>query len=97
VVCPIVRDNLDQGWQRIHVFVRDRHSTRDIECIAQARETNGSPGAQLSVASSGEGFQMLTVGPIAAPQSGPYVLVCQLPAMEANLPSYISSYRVYEP
>ena len=98
VVCPIVRDNLEQGWQRIHVFVNDRHSTRDIECIARALEADGSHGASTSVQSSGTIPQMLTLGPVAAPQHGPYVLVCQLPPMEEpNQPSYISSYRVYEP
>ena len=98
VVCPIVRDNLIEPWLRVVVHVRDRHSTQDITCIARAREADGTGGADQSMQTSGEGFEVLSVGDLSAPDFGPYVLVCQLPPMEeVNQPSYISSYRVTEP
>ena len=37
-VCPIVRDNVTQPWQRLAVRVRDRHDTQNITCVAYSRD-----------------------------------------------------------
>jgi hypothetical protein len=101
-VCPIVRRNPTEGWLRIAVYVRDRHSTQDITCVARARDVNGTPGTGWSETQStaGEGNQVLFFGPPGAvlPNHGPYTVVCSLPPMEeANQPSYIASYVIVEP
>ena len=101
-VCPIVRRNPTDGWWGITVVVRDRHSTLNISCTAQARDVYGAAGSGWSdtQSSSGEGEQVLNFSPPAgtAPDYGPYVVVCAIPAMEeVNQPSYISSIIVGEP
>lgn len=98
-VCPIVRRNVTDGWTVIQVFVRDRHSTQNITCVAQARHQNGSAAWSQTRSSAGEGEQSLFFGAPAGavPNFGPYVIVCSLPPMEElNQPSYISSYVVEE-
>lgn len=101
-VCPIVRQNPAKAWSKIAVFVRDRHSTQDISCVAQARDTDGAAGTGWSETQStaGEGNQLLLFGAPggAVPNFGPYTVVCSLPPMEeANQPSYIASYVIVEP
>ena len=100
-ICPVARRNGTQGWAAIAVFVRDRHSTQDITCVAQAKDLAGAAGSGWSEtkSTSGEGEQTLVFGPaVGAPLYGPYAIVCSIPAMEeANVPSYISSYVVVEP
>jgi hypothetical protein len=101
-VCPVVRSNGTEPWLLIAVYVRDRHSTANITCVAQARDLTGTAGTGWSEtqSSAGEGDQVLV---FAAPGSdppdfGPYVVVCSIPAMEeANQPSYIASYLIVEP
>ena len=101
-VCPVVRTNGTQPWLLIAVYVRDRHSTANIRCVAQARDLSGTAGSGWAdtQSSAGEGDQVLV---FAAPDSeppdfGPYVVVCSIPAMEeANQPSYIASYAIVEP
>jgi hypothetical protein len=101
-VCPLARNNGTQGWSAIAVFVRDRHATQNISCVAQARDLTGVAGSGWSdtQSTSGEGDQVLVFGPPAAgavPPYGPYVVVCSLPPMENNLPSYIASIVLVEP
>jgi hypothetical protein len=100
-VCPLVRANGTQGWATIAVFVRDRHATENITCVAQARDLAGGAGSGWSdtKSTSGEGEQVLVFGPPASavPAYGPYVVVCSLPPMENNVPSYISSIALVEP
>ena len=99
-ICPIARRNGTQGWAAIAVFVRDRHSTENVTCVAQAKDLTGAAGGWSETkSSSGEGEQTLVFGPaVGAPLYGPYTIVCSIPAMEeANVPSYISSYVVVEP
>jgi hypothetical protein len=101
-VCPIARQNGAQGWLAIAVFVRDRHSTQDITCVAQARDLTGAAGTGWSdtQSTSGEGDQTLVFGApgVGLPPFGPYTVVCSLPPMEeVNQPSYIASYIVAEP
>lgn len=101
-VCPIVRSRGTSPWAWIGVFVRDRHSTQNVTCVAQARDVTGAAGSGWSETQStvGEGEQTLVFGPpgIGLPNYGPYVVVCSLPPMEEpNQPSYISSYVVVEP
>ena len=101
-VCPIVRANPLAGWSKIHVYVRDRHSSQNITCVAEARDPSGTAGTGWSETKStaGEGNQVLVFGApgVAPPNGGPYVVVCSLPPMEeVNQPSYISSYRIAEP
>ena len=44
-VCPLVRSNgAAPGWV-IYVFVRDRHETQEISCVAQARDVTGVAGS----------------------------------------------------
>jgi len=101
-VCPIVRSNGTEAWSLIAVYVRDRHSTANVSCVAQARDLSGAAGTGWSdtQASAGEGDQVLI---FAAPGSdlpdyGPYTVVCSIPAMEeVNQPSYIASYVIVEP
>ena len=100
-VCPLVRANGAQGWSTIAVFVRDRHAAENITCVAQARDLAGVAGSGWSdtKSTSGEGDQVLVFGApaTAVPPYGPYVVVCSLPPMVNNLPSYISSIALVEP
>ena len=101
-VCPIVRQNGTDPWAFIFVFVRDRHSTQDVSCVAQARDASGTAGTGWSDTQStaGEGDQTLIFAApgVALPDYGPYTVVCSLPAMEeVNQPSYIASYVIVEP
>jgi hypothetical protein len=101
-VCPIVRGNGTAGWLAIVVSVRDRHSTLDVSCVAQARDLMGTAGTGWSETQStaGEGQQTLIFYAPGAgvPDYGPYVLVCSIPPMEeVNQPSYIASYVLVEP
>ena len=101
-VCPIVRSNGLEAWLEIVVSVRDRHSTQNITCVAQARSAMGTAGTGWSETQStvGEGEQTLVFGApgVGLPDVGPYVVVCSLPPMEeVNQPSYIASYSITEP
>jgi hypothetical protein len=100
-VCPLTRGNGTAPWTLLAVFVRDRHASQDITCVAQARDLSGVAGLGWSqtLSTSGQGDQVLTFGPPAGPvpNYGPYSVVCSLPPMVANLPSYIASYGVIEP
>jgi hypothetical protein len=100
-VCPLVRANGAAGWWAIAVFVRDRHATQDITCVAQARELSGVAGSGWSdtQSTSGEGDQTLVFGApgAALPPFGPYVVTCSLPPMVDNVPSYIASIVLVEP
>ena len=98
-VCPIVRANVLDAWTVIQIYVRDRHSSQNITCVAQARHQDGTPAWSQTQSTAGEGDQSLFFGPPggAVPNFGPYVIVCSLPPMEeVNQPSYISSYVVEE-
>ena len=98
-VCPIVRANVTDAWTVIQVYVRDRHSTQNITCVAQARHQNGTAAWSETRSTAGEGEQALFFGAPggAVPNFGPYVIVCSIPPMEeVNQPSYISSYVVEE-
>ena len=101
-ICPIVRGNPLAAWTSISVVVRNRHSTQNITCVAEARDVTGAAGTGWSETHStaGEGVQVLTFGPPGGtvPSYGPYVVTCSIPAMEAaNQPSYISSIIIVEP
>jgi hypothetical protein len=99
-VCPIVRGNGLEAWLEIVVSVRDRHSTLDITCIAQARNATGAAAWSETRSTAGEGEQTLFFGApgVGLPDVGPYVVVCSLPPMEeVNQPSYIASYSITEP
>ncbi len=98
-VCPIVRANVTDAWTVIQVYVRDRHSSQNITCVAQARHQNGAAAWSETRSTAGEGEQTLFFGApgAAVPNFGPYVIVCSIPPMEeVNQPSYISSYVVEE-
>jgi hypothetical protein len=97
-VCPIVRANVTDPWTVIQVYVRDRHSTQNITCVAQARHQNGTAAWSETRSTVNEGEQTLFFGaPAAVPNFGSYVIVCSIPPMEeVNQPSYISSYVVEE-
>src|SRR5262245_57685868 len=43
-VCPLVRANGAANWLAIAVFVRDRHDSQDITCVAEARGLSGAAG-----------------------------------------------------
>jgi hypothetical protein len=101
-VCPIVRANGTEPWSLVTVYVRDRHSTANVTCVAQARALSGTAGTGWSEtrSSAGEGDQVLVFGVPGndVPDFGPYALVCSIPAMEeVNQPSYIASYVIVEP
>lgn len=100
-VCPVVRSNGTAPWLNVGVFVRDRHATQDIVCVAEARALSGAAGIGWSqtLSTAGEGDQVLMFSPPggAVPAYGPYVVTCSLPPMVANVPSYIASYGVIEP
>lgn len=98
-VCPIVRAHVTDGWTLIQVYVRDRHSTQNITCVAQARHQNGAAAWSETRSTVGEGEQTLffPAPGAAVPNFGPYVIVCSIPPLEeVNQPSYISSYVVEE-
>jgi hypothetical protein len=98
-VCPIVRANVTDAWTVIQVYVRDRHSSQNITCVAQARRQNGTAAWSETRSTAGEGEQTLFFGAPGGgvPNFGPYVIVCSIPPMEeVNQPSYISSYVVEE-
>ena len=98
-VCPIVRDNLELPWERLIVFVDDRHAMQDICCEALANDEYGGAGASATLCSSGTGQQPLAFAalPAGTLPEGPYSVVCDLPPTEAGMSSLITSYRVYEP
>ena len=100
-VCPLVRANGTAPWLAIAVFVRDRHATQEISCVAQARDLTGVAGSGWSEtkSTSGEGDQTLVFGApgAALPPYGPYVVICSLPPMVDNVPSYIASLALVEP
>lgn len=100
-VCPVTRSRGVAPWTLVAVFVRDTHASQNITCIAQAKDLSGVAGVGWSEtqSTSGQGDQVLTFGPPAGPvpNYGPYSIVCSLPPMVANLPSYIASYGVVEP
>lgn len=100
-VCPLVRARGTAGWLAIAVFVRDRHATENISCVAQARDLTGVAGSGWSEtqSTSGEGDQTLVFGApgVALPPYGPYVVTCSLPPMVGNVPSYIASIVLVEP
>src|SRR5687767_3794798 len=83
-VCPIVRTNGTAAWVQIHVFVRDRHSTGNVTCVAEARSLTGVLSWTQTRAAVGEGEQTLIFNAPAAavPDYGPYVLICSIPPME---------------
>ena len=100
-VCPVVRSKGTAPWLHIGVFVRDRHATQDIVCVAEARALSGVAGVGWSqtLSTSGEGDQVIMFDPPGSvvPDYGPYVVTCSLPPMVGNAPSYIASYGVVEP
>jgi hypothetical protein len=99
-VCPIVRTNPTDPWLLIRVYVRDRHSTMNVTCVAEARTLTGTLSWSQTRSSVGEGEQILAFGvPGVDPADfGPYVVVCSIPPMEElNQPSYITSYVIAEP
>jgi hypothetical protein len=96
-VCPIVRDNVTQPWQRLAVRVRDRHDTQNITCVAYSKNLDGTTVWSQNRNTVGEGFQTLTFNVPAESDWGAYTLLCQLPPMQNNLPSYISTYFIQEP
>jgi hypothetical protein len=99
-VCPVVRGNPVAGWSSIRVFVRDRHSTQNVTCVAEARDVAGNAAWSQTRSPAGEGDQILAFGAPGAPvpNFGPYVVICSIPPMEeVNQPSYISSILLTEP
>jgi hypothetical protein len=101
-VCPLVRRNPVAPWTAIRVVVRDRHSTQNVTCVAEARDPAGNAGSGWSQTRStaGEGNQVLIFGApgAAIPNFGPYAVTCSIPPMEeVNQPSYISSIHLVEP
>ena len=99
-VCPIVRTDPTNPWLLIHVYVRDRHSTGNITCVAEARSLTGALSWTQSRSTVGEGeFTLVFGAPGVDPADfGPYVVICSIPPMEeVNQPSYISSYLIAEP
>jgi hypothetical protein len=96
VICPIVRDNVAQPWQWLAVRVRDRHATQDITCVAYSQNLDGTTVWSQSRSSAGEGFATLFFNVPLEQSFGTYTLLCQLPPMEANVPSYISTYAIQE-
>jgi hypothetical protein len=99
-VCPIARTNPTDPWLLIRVFVRDRHSTANITCVAEARSLTGTLIWTQSRSTVAEGEQTLVFNaPGVDPADfGPYVVICSIPPIEeVNQPSYISSYLIAEP
>ena len=100
-VCPLVRSNGTGNWVEIVVYVRDRHSTLNITCTAQARARTGIAGTGWTDtrSSAGEGDQAIVfpAPAIGLPDYGPYVVTCSLPPMEeVNQPSWIASITLEE-
>ena len=104
-ICPVARRNGTQGWAAIAVFVRDRHSTQDITCIAQARDLTGASGSGWQETKSAHERRGGTDARLRCAarrrrirRTGLYAIVCSIPTMEeAGVPSYIASYIVVEP
>ena len=61
-MCPVVRSRGTAPWTTLAVFVRDRHATLDITCVAEARDLSGVAGIGWSQTQSttGEGDQVVT-------------------------------------
>jgi hypothetical protein len=51
----------------------------------------------MSTGGAFQGFKTLSFNGIDQAAGGTYTLVCQLPGMVANAPSYLSSYQLIEP
>ena len=98
-ICPIVRDNTSDDMIGLRVTVRDRHPTRSFPCVLNSVSRDGSGGwpQTRSTGAAFQGFQTLSFNGIDQAPGGTYTLVCQLPAMLANVPSYLSSYQLIAP
>jgi hypothetical protein len=98
-ICPLVRDNLSAPWDRVTVYVRDRHTTQNVCCTAYARNEDGTAGTNATECTTGEGYQTLSFASLpGVPDLGPYFVLCQIPGVDPNgSSSYISSYRIQEP
>ena len=68
-VCPVTRSNGTAPWLAIGVFVRDRHASQNITCVAEARDLTGVAGVgwSQSLSTSGEGDQTLMFDPPGGP------------------------------
>ena len=100
-VCPIPRENVALPWIAVTVQVRDRSDAGDICCRLRASNALGQAGGySAEQCTTGQGEQTLAFGQPPAgqvPVWGPLALVCSLPAMENNVPSYVASYQIVEP
>lgn len=96
-VCPIPRNAVTAAATSISVDVRNRHETEEIRCTAASVSTTGDTGWLQNLSTSGTGFHTLTFNGITATNWGAYSVVCALPPMVANVPSYLATYRINEP
>jgi hypothetical protein len=108
VSCPILRDNVSStsGWSQIEVWVGDKSDVGAIECVAYAREPDGTvhyldaaaTGAEtMTPASLWEKLSIPGGGPQTAVPNGTYGLVCTLPGGSFPNVSGIGGYRMVEP
>ncbi len=96
-VCPIVRDVMGEPASSIEVELRDRHEVQNIQCTAYSVSTTGTAAWLQTLSTAGTGFQTLSFDAIEASDWGAYSLVCALPGMTDNVPSYLATYRISEP
>lgn len=101
VICPITRQNINDGWKNIKVVVADRHTSQNISCQAFSSQVDGAGYSltQTSVQYSPEWYQFetLTFGaPTFVRAAGTYYLTCTLPPLLNGRASMINSYSVEE-
>ncbi|GAB4514683.1 MAG: hypothetical protein Tsb0020_33200 [Haliangiales bacterium] len=99
VVCPIIKHNpADLTLDSVTVFLRDEHSSRDIECNVIAHDMDGNDfDVSPTVATTGSGStaQILQMASVQGAQDGYYTLQCTLPRKQ-TLRSHVLSYIVTE-
>jgi hypothetical protein len=94
--CPIPRINSDVAGSMADIVVRvdDSHAAEAVECYAQSCNWSvSSCFTSGTVASSGEGFQSLTLGSLSTYSNGPGFISCDVPDKDAGDRSGVLSYR----
>jgi hypothetical protein len=98
VACPVIRDNLNVGFDAGTVWVVDQHFTENVSCTLAAKAFDGGSVAFTSDSTSGTNpaAQALNLGSLAAVTDGHYTMYCTVPPVFSGQSSSIVSYLMIE-
>lgn len=102
VVCPIVRDHIDGGTnkiKRIRVRFLDNNAARNGWCRVYSKTATGTIYDFAQRYTSGKSLNVLTFENLDTPNAGHILLQCEIPARDGLDPSDksgIISYAVHE-